>query len=338
MTDRAERPEETIYRMLSGYRVTQAISVAATLGIADLLAGSVRTSDDLAMEAGVDPDALYRLMRALAGLGLLTEEPDRAFRLTELGAVLRSDAQTSMRGWAEFVGTTDHWQAWGALLLGIQTGENAYQLVHGADSWTLRARHPERAAVFNRAMTSMSGLDNARMLDAFDFGRFSRVVDVGGGHGSFLASILSRHPRVHGVLFDQPHVVAGAGPLLDGAGVADRCEVIGGDMFVSVPPAGNAYILRHILHDWADADCVRILHTCRLATLPGAALLIVERELGGPNDTWESALSDLNMLVGPGGRERTAEEYARLVERAGFRFIGTTSSGASHAVFECLAA
>jgi len=186
-------------------------------------------------------------------------------------------------------------------------------------------------------MTSLSRQVLAAVLAAYDFGRFGTIVDVGGGNGAFLAAILARYPAMHGVLFDQPHVATGAAPLLAQAGVTDRCEVVGGSFFESVPGGGDAYILKAILHDWEDDDCVRILQTVRRAMGNGGTLLVVEQELGPPNENPRSKLSDLNMLAAPGGRERTTEEYAALVARAGFRFVGVTPSASGTAVFEAVA-
>jgi hypothetical protein len=338
MAPQTERPELAIRRLVNGYQMTQALSVAATLGLADLLAAGPRTSDELATDTGVHADTLYRLMRALASIDVFHEEPGRRFRLTELGAVLRTDAPESIRGWAAFVGTPYYWQAWGDLLHSVRTGENAFRHVHGTDPWTLRAQHPEASAAFDRAMTSLYRQMAEHVVAAFDFGRFATVVDIGGGNGAFLASILARHPALRGVLFDQPHVVSGAGPLLAAAGVADRCDVVGGSFFEAVPRGGDAYVLKAVLHDWEDADCLRILHTCRQAMTPGTALLVVERELGPANEGWEAKFSDLNMLAAPGGRERTTEEYAALVAAAGFRWVGATPSASGHAVFEGVAA
>ncbi|MBA2277629.1 MAG: methyltransferase [Chloroflexia bacterium] len=338
MSQEPERPATALRRLVNGYQVTQAIHVAATLGIADLLAGGPRGSDDLASATGAHPDALYRLLRALASIGVVREEADRRFALTDLGDCLRSDAPESLSGWAAFVGDSYHWQAWGALLHSVQTGENAFRHVHGIDPWTLRARHPERSAVFDRAMTSLSRQVVASVLAAYDFGRFGVVVDVAGGNGAFLAAILAHHPAIRGVLFDQPHVVSGSGPILEAAGVTDRCEVVAGSFFDDVPGGGDAYILKAILHDWEDEECVRILHTCRRAMADGAALLVVEQELGPANENPASKFSDLNMLASPGGRERTPEEYAVLFAAAGFRFVGVTGSAVGTAVFEGAAA
>jgi hypothetical protein len=328
------RPWLALWRLVTGYQVTQAIRVAAVLGIADLLADGPRTSNELAAAAGADPDALYRLLRALASVGVVREEEGRSFALTELGVCLRADAPDSLAGWAAFVGAPYHWQAWSGLEHSVRTGENAFRHVHGTDPWTFRAQHPELSAGFDRAMTDLSRRVAAAVMVAYDFGRFGTVVDVGGGNGAFLATILAKHPTVRGVLFDQPHVVSGAPPILEAAGVADRYEAVGGSFFDAVPEGGDAYLLKSILHDWEDEDCVRILRTCRRAMAEGAALLVVERELGPPNAKPDGKFSDLNMLVGPGGRERAPEEYAALFAATGFRFVAFTPSDVGTAVFE----
>jgi hypothetical protein len=337
MERNAERPSAVLRRLVNGYQVTQAIHVAATLGIADLLGEGAKSSDELARATGAHPDALYRLLRALAALGVFHEGEGRSFSLTPIGDCLRSDAEESVGGWAAFVGEPYYWQAWGALLHSVKTGENAFRHVHGTDPWTLRAGNPEVSARFDRAMTSLSRQVVAAVLASFDFGRFTTIVDVGGGNGAFLAAILTKYPAMRGVLFDQSHVVSGAAPLLERTGIADRCEVVGGSFFVAVPGGGDAYILKAVLHDWEDEDCVRILETVRRAMRNGATLLVVEHELGLPNQNPLGKLSDLNMLAAPGGRERTSEEYATLVSRAGFRLVGVTPSAAGTGVFEAVA-
>ncbi len=327
-------PSLALRRLVNGYQVTQAIHVAAKLGLADHLADGPRASDDLARATETDPDALYRLMRALASVGVVREEAGRRFALTDLGTCLRSDAPDSVAGWAAFVGEPYHWQAWGALEYGVRTGENAFRHVHGTDPWTFRARRPELSAGFDRAMTDLARQAAIAVLTVYDFDRFRTVVDVGGGNGTLLAAILAKHPPLRGVLFDQPHVVAGAPPVLAAAGVVDRCAVVGGSFFEAVPAGGDAYVLKSILHDWEDEKCVRILERCRQAMTAEAALLVVERELGPPNAYPDGKFSDLNMLVGPGGRERTPEEYAALFAAAGFQFIGVTPSDIGVGVFE----
>ena len=251
---------------------------------------------------------------------------------------MRSDAPEPVGGWAAFVGEPYQWQAWSALLHSVQTGENAFRHVHGIDSWTFRARHPELSASFDRAMTDVSRQLSAAILAAYDFGRFGHVVDVGGGNGAFLAAILAKHPAMYGVLFDQPHVVSGAAPVLAATGVADRCQVVGGSFFEAVPTGGDAYLLKAILHDWEDEPCVQILRTCRQAMAEGTSLLVVERELGRPNQDPDAKFSDLNMLVGPMGQERTPDEYAALFAEAGFQFLRFAPSAVGTGIYEGVAA
>jgi hypothetical protein len=287
-------------QLVNGYQVTQAIHIAAKLGIANLLADGPRTSADLAGAMETDPNALYRLLRALASVGIVREEVERRFALTDLGAGLRSDAPDSLAGWATFVGEPYHWRAWGALEYSVRTGENAFRHAHGTDPWTYRTHHPELSVGFDRAMTDLARQVGAAVLAVYDLGRFETVVDVGGGNGTLLAAILARYPAMRGILFDQPHVVAGAPPIL-AAGVADRCAVVGGSFYETVPTGGDAYVLKSILHDWDDADCVRILERCRRAMTDGVALLVIERALGLPNMHPDGKFSDLNMLVATGG-------------------------------------
>jgi hypothetical protein len=324
-------------RLANGYQVTQAIHVATVLGIADLLVDGPRSSDDLAAATDTHPGMLYRLLRALAGVEVFREEADHHFALTDLGACLRSDAPEPVGGWATLVGEAYHWQAWTALLYSVRTGENAFRHVHGTDPWTFRARHPELGAGYDRAMTDISRVLSAALLAAYDFGRFGLLVDVGGGNGAFLAAILARYPTARGVLFDQPHVVSGAGPILAAGGVADRCEVVGGSFFEPVPAGGDAYILKSILHDWEDAPCIQILRSCRHAMVNGTSLLVVERDLGRPNQDPDAKFSDLNMLVGPMGQERTPDEYAAIFAAAGFRFVAFTPSTVGTGVYEGVA-
>jgi hypothetical protein len=323
--------------LINGYRVTQAIHVAATLGIADLLADGPRTSDELADAAEADPQALYRLLRALASVGVFEEHEGRVFSSTALGEPLRSDAAEPLGGWAAFVGRPDHWAAWGDLLHSVRTGENAFRHVHGQDVWAYRSAHPEEGAIFDRAMTDLSRSSNRALLGAYDFGRFTTIVDVGGGNGALLAAILAEHRAARGVLFDQPHVVGGADAVLADAGVAERCGVVGGSFFDAVPEGGDVYLLKSVLHNWRDDEALAILLACRRAAAEGATLLVVERPLGRPNEGAAAKFMDLNMLVSAGGLERTVEEYAALFEQAGFGFLHETPVGDDLSVLEAVA-
>lgn len=325
---------DELRRLINGFQVSQAISVAATLRVADLLAAGPRTSDDIAGESGAEPDALYRLLRALAAVGVLREEDGRRFALTELGEPLRSDVSGSLAGWAEFVGRPAFWQTWGALLHSVRTGENAFRHVHGTDPWSWRAVRPDESAAFDRAMASLTARVNRALLDGYDFGRFGTVVDVGGGNGTLLASLLGEFPTMRGILFDQSHVAGPAKEALAAAGVAERCRVVGGSFFDGVPEGGDAYVLKAIVHDWEDAEAVAIMQACRRAATDGGVLLLIERDLGAPNEAPGAKLSDLNMLVNPGGRERSVDDYAGLLVAAGFRLVAVTPTASDLSVFE----
>ena len=321
MEQSKQKPSVMLKRLTDGYQVSQAIYVAATLGIADLLKDGPRDSDDLATATNTHPRTLYRLLRALASVGVFHEKSDRRFALTPLGDCLRSDAPEPVGGWAAYIGRPYYWQAWAYLVESVRTGENAFRHLHGIGNWEYRARHPEEGALFDRAMTALSRQNTESVLAVYDFGRFNRIVDVGGGQGALLAAILAHYPNVRGVLFDQPHVVSRAGRLLGHAGVADRCEIVGGDFFVTVPEGADAYAMRSILHDWEEREAVAILRACRRAIVPDGRLLVIERVVGPPNDDHDAKFSDLNMLVSPGGQERTREEYEALFAAAGFRLI-----------------
>jgi hypothetical protein len=327
-----DNPRRALLRLVSGYQVSQALHVAARLDIADRLAGGPRSSDELATEAETDADALYRLLRALAAVGVLRELDVRRFELTELGEGLRSDAPGSVYGWALMIGRPMHWNTWSSLAESVRTGENTFRLVHGTDVWSYRTQRPEELAIFDGAMTSVTGLIDAAVLDAYDFARFRKVVDVAGGRGALLAAILTRHETISGVLFDQADVVANAGALLDRVGA--RCAVVGGSFFDSVPAGADAYLLKAILHDWEDPECIAILRVIREAMPEHGVVLVLERDLGGPNENPPAKFSDLNMLVNPGGRERSEEEYAALFATAGLRYVGATPSTAGISVFE----
>lgn len=230
-----QSPSARLMWLTIGYQVSQAIHVAATLGIADLLHSGPRSSIDLAVETGTHQPSLYRLLRALAAVEVFREEPLGHFALTPMGECLCSDSVDPVGPWASLCGTSYMWEAWGHFLHTVQTGENAFRHIHGVDPWTYRSRHPIEQAIFDHAMTAHSRRSSAGIVQAFDFGRFRRIIDVGGGQGCLLGSILAACGATRGVLFDQPQVVARAGDLLSDAGVADRCEIISGSLFESIP-------------------------------------------------------------------------------------------------------
>ncbi|HEX3266266.1 MAG TPA: methyltransferase [Candidatus Limnocylindrales bacterium] len=309
-------------QMLSGVRVAQAISVAARMRIPDALATGARSSDDVASELHADPPTLYRLLRMLAAAGILTEGGDRQFALTELGNALRADVEGSVREQAILFLRPEVLEAWGNLEHSIRTGENAFAALHREDVWAWRARDPEAQSQFNRAMAVMSGPLGPALAEAIEVSPGDVVADIGGGNGTLLAAVLARHADIRGIVFDQPSVVAEAAPVLEAAGVADRAQLVGGSFFDEVPAAA-VYLMKSILHDWGDADSVAILQTIRASARAGSRLLVVERIIGEPNEDLEGKVSDLHMLVMPGGQERTLEEW-RALHAAGGWALGDT--------------
>jgi O-methyltransferase domain/Dimerisation domain len=315
-------------KLINGFQVTQAIRVAASLGVADHLDNGPRSVDELASLTQSNSDALYRLLRALAAVGVFREEAGRHFALTPMGDCLRSSSDTPIRGWAEHVGNPYFWQAWGHLLHSVRTGENAFENLHGMDVWQYRNSHPDANAIFNRAMTNMSRGGADAVLSAYDFSGFRHIVDLGGGQGAMLAAILNAYPQARGTLFDQPHVVDGVEANLRKLGVMNRCEIVGGSFFDSVPEGGDAYLMRFVIHDWEDDKALAILKVCRRAMQESARLLLIERSVAPPNEMPATKFSDLNMLVAPGGRERTRNEYANLFQQCGFELTRIVPAGA----------
>lgn len=306
--------------MIMGFRVTQLLYVAARLHLADHLADTPQPATELARLVGADEAALRRVLRALAGLGILIET-DGAFALTTLGQFLRRDLPDSLHGIAVLYGDDWLWSAYGQMLHSALTGHTAFAHVHGTPFYEYLDRNTSAAAHFQDAMASYSRQEATAIAEAYDFPANSTVVDVGGGQGTLLAALLSAHPSLSGVLFDQPAVVARAEQVFAAAGVAPRATGVGGDFFSSVLPEGDVYVLKSVVHNWDDQAAERLLQSCRRAMRPGARLLIAERVVPSDNAPSEAKLFDINMLVIVGGRERTQAEYRRLLERSGLALL-----------------
>jgi hypothetical protein len=305
-------PSVELLRMSSAAWLSQALGVAAKLGIADLLADGPKSLDELARETESHAPSLYRLLRALASAGIFAENEQRQFEMTPLANGLRSDVPGSVRAVCALRSLPWLWDAWGNLLHSIQTGETAFNLLHGTDLFSYLGRDPDALSLFAQAMGSLSATEVAAVLAAYDFSLFGTIVDVGGGRGYLLSAILAAHPAARGVLFDLPSTVAQAPGILDGAGVRDRCEVVGGNFFDEVPGGGDLYVLKSIIHDWDDERAIAILQTCRRSTIADARLLLIERVVRAGNGPSFSKWMDLNMMVVAGGRERTEAEYRSL--------------------------
>lgn len=308
----------TLDRLLRGYQFTQALFVAADLSIPDLVADGPTDVSVLAARCGAHPASLERLLRALTSLGVFAETDPGVFGPTSLSEALRDGVAGSRRAWLAFH-AVDLYKTWAELGHSVRSGATATSLVYGMDSWTWRSLHPEQEARFDAAMSEASRSRVTAFVASYDMTPFRTVVDVGGGHGALVAGILGACPTSRGILFDQPHVVAGAPELLTSAGVADRVDVVAGDFFSHVPRGGDAYLLSLVLHDWDDDRAGVILERCRHAMAGGSVLLLYERVLPpGPDRPWDPYFSDLNMLQGPGGRERTETEWRTLLTAAGF--------------------
>ncbi|WP_185442725.1 methyltransferase [Kribbella qitaiheensis] len=305
---------DELQAMVTGFRLSAALSVAAELAISDLLSDGPRTIDDLATELKVDGDSLLRLLRALSAVGVYAEF-DGSYTNTSLGEGLRSDVPASLRPLARLSQDPTVWAAWGHLLHSVRTGENAFKALQGVDVWEHREAHPEQNQIFNDNMAALSSAVAGGVAAAYDFGELSTVVDVGGGQGALLAAVLAKNPQLAGIVFDQEHVVGHTAPIGSSDSVAERWSFASGNFFDSVP-AADAYLLKSILHDWPDEECVTILRACRKSLAPGGVVLVVEGLLGLPGHEAEAAFSDLNMMTLPGGRERTEPQYAALFAAA----------------------
>jgi len=320
--------------MATGGWVAASLHAAAVLGVADVLAAGPQTADALARQTRTEREALRRLLRMLAAHGVFAEREDGRFEQTELSALLCRDAGGGLRAIVLMYGT-DVWRAsWNEMLHSIRTGEPAFSEVHGAELFEYMRRDPEFAATFNRAMTEGSARLAAEIVAAYDFSSFGVIVDVGGGQGWLLSEILRAAPTARGILVDLPHVLEGARALVGERGVAERCELVAGSFFESVPAGGDAYVMKWIIHDWDDEHATRLLHAVR-AAIPRTGRLVVfdrvlpERVTAGSALDQSGTLMDLNMLVNASGRERTAVEFRTLFAAGGFALSSTriTPSG-----------
>ena len=328
-----------LLRLLLGYRLSQALVVAAELGVADLLAAGPRPVDALAAATGAHAPALHRVLRLLASEGVFVEAAPGYFALTPLAEPLREDAPDSLRPRARFDGAAWNWRAWGTLRESVLTGEPAFDRAHGVGLFAYLQGDPAAAEVFHRHVDALTSASTRDVLDAYDFPGARTLVDVGGGHGAMLVAALRAQPELGGVLFDRPHVVAAARPRLAAAGVGDRGEAVAGDFFAAVPAGGDTYLLKYILHDWDDARCRAILANCRRALPAGGRLVVVEALLQSGHGADYAKYLDVTMLaLTAGGRERTEAEYRALLNAAGFRVARVLPTRSELAVIEAVPA
>lgn len=334
-------PSTRLLEMLDGYRVVQALYVAAELGIPDLLKDGPKHSDDLARATATHPRSLRRLLRALASLDVLEEIDGGRFTLTPIGDQLRADVPDSLRAAVVFYGGRRHWTAWAGLLESVKSGATTFGARSPTAFFEMAARDPAGATIFNEAMAALTGPVNVAVIAAYDFSGIGTLVDVGGGYGALLTGILAANPELRGILFDIPPVADSARSRIEAAGLAHRCEVVGGDAFAAVPTGGDAYILKWVIHDWNDELSGTILTNCRKAMRDGGKLLLVERVVSQRAEPSAGAatkfLADLNMLLLTGGCERTEDEYRALLAAAGFQLTRIVPTSTPNSVIEAVA-
>ena len=316
---------------------TQAVSVATQLRLPELLRDGPQTAHALAQATHCHGPSLTRLLRALTSIDVLTEAADGLFELTSVGALLRADVPGSLAAWAEFCGTRS-WATWGRLVDSVRTGDSIRKQASGVDGFHHLEDDAQGALLFNRAMVDLTQPVALAVARSVDWSGMRLIVDVGGGYGELIASILSEHPSLRGILFDLAHATAAAGSRLAAAGVEGRCTLVTGSFFDAVPGAADAYLLKSVLHDWDDDHAVEILRNCRRAMAPHARLFVIERI--APEHFCDSprdqgiARSDLNMLVSTGGRERTETQYRDLLDAAELRITRLLALGDPYRVIE----
>jgi hypothetical protein len=305
--------------LATGHMRAQAVYVAAKLGVADLLKDGPKTVEEIGESTQAHPGSLYRLLRALASIGIFNEQDDGRFALTPLATTLQSDGPNSVRPLVLLGGEEFHWGAWSNLLHSVTTGQCAFEHVHGMRFFEYLTKHPQAGVTFDTWMTRASQMQIPAIVSSYDFSDCRTVVDVGGGHGSLLAAILKANAHLKGILYDLPEVIQGAREI-GRTGVAERCEAVGGNLFETVPRGGDAYLLKTVIHDWSDKLSLRILKNCHEAMADGARVLLIESIVPAGNQPHSSKFMDLNMLVlNHGGRERTEAEYRSLLEAAGLK-------------------
>jgi len=307
-----------ILQIMNGGHVAGAVACLAQLGIPDLVDGAPKSAEDLASQIGADPQALYRLMRATACVGVLAEGPDGKFSQTPMSAALRSNTTPSLRSFAIMGGREWHGRGWSHLEYCVRTGKQALDKIYGTHIFDFLKQHAAEGQIFHDAMTELSMIDGPAVAEAYNFEGIHTIVDVAGGHGFLLATILERNPHLRGTLYEAPHVVEGAanGPLKP---VMERCTLASGDMFSSVPAGADAYIMKHIIHDWPDEVCVKILQGCRKGVNAGGKLLVADSVIKPGNEADFAKFLDLDMLLFPGGLERTEQQFGDLFAASGWR-------------------
>jgi hypothetical protein len=314
-----------IMTMCTGYMIAAALYPVTKLGIAELLADGPLSIQELASKTGANEDALYRVMRALANVGVFTEVAPRSFGLSPAAHVLRSDVPGSMRDLVLWMTNEFHFKTWGDMTHSVMTGKPSVEKVYGKTCFDVFPHLPETNVEFNNAMTNISAMTIPVVLESYDFSGINTLFDIGGGHGFLISQILKHYPDMKGCIFDIPHVIQGAKERCERLGLQDRLETIPGNFFESVCDSGDAYIMQHIIHDWTDEQCCTILKNVRKAMdgKPNAKLIILDSIVNTDGGFDFTKWKDLEMLILPGGRERTAQEFRSLLDQTGFKLVRT---------------
>jgi len=310
---------EQILQIITNFWTSRAVYVFSKLGIPDLLNSGPKTVEELAAATKMHAPSLYRVLRALASIGFVSATADGRFAQTPVSEILVTDAPGSLRWFTISELGQEHYPAWGNLMHSVKTGEIAFDNFFGADAWKYFEQNPEDAAVFNNSMSGLTAATNEEILAVYDFSSFGTVVDVGGGLGGLITSILKANPKLKGILLDSAQVIEGARPKIEAARLADRCKVVPGDFFKDVPAGGDAYVMKWIIHDWDDERAITILKNCRNQMSRNAKIIIVDCVVPENNEPDFSKFFDLNMMVMTGGKERTEKEFSQLLSAAGFK-------------------
>lgn len=322
-------PRDALFQVLGGYMSSQVLYVSAKLGVADHLGAGAKSSAELAAATGADPTSLHRVLRAGACLGLYTETEPGTFALTEVGDLLRTDAEKSMRSLVLlFVGEAG-WKAWGNLLHSVRTGGSAFEDVFHMPVFEYSGNNPEVASVFNEAMAEDTRNIADHIVDVYDFTKFTTIADIGGGNGTLISAILKAGPELKGVLFDAAYGLEAAEQTLRAEGTQDRVQVVEGDFFKSVPEGADAYVMKAVVHDWNDERSIEILKSVRRAIPADGTLLLIEQVMPPKVDSpamMGLVVSDLNLLVYSGGRERTEAEFSELLTKTGFELTSVSKT------------
>jgi hypothetical protein len=326
----------TLLDLIQGSVITQGIYAAAKLGIADVLGDGPLTAQEIAKRVGAHPDATYRLLRMLSGFSIFSEQADHRFALTPMADALREGAPDSMRGIAVLMGHPLLWEDWGHLISSVRTGAASLPALRGMSGYDFLMANPEYATVFFQGMGSMSSAETDSLLEAYDFSQFRQIVDFGGGRGTLLAAILKQAGNSHGILYDSPYSTSEAGPVLEAAGVAERCTIQNGGIFDSPPSGADVYVLKHIVHDFPESECLAVLKNIRGAIDPGGKLLVMEYVLNGNNERHLGNIIDLWLLLLLGARERTRQQYTELFASAGFRLTAVVPTSSPISIVEAV--